>query len=109
MNLKEKYNQLHSSLLSLKNSNEDLKKTCDNYRAGVYSENDIINSGLIYNGSKIVVFNKNYNFKPGLKDDESGILKINPAHMRIIWLIISVMILLYYINRSKQKETDSDG
>ena len=97
------------NLTFLKKSNEALKTKCDEYRDGKYSEQDIINSGLIYDRGKIIVFNENYNLSSGFKEDEKHPLKINPVHLRIIWVIISIMILFYYINRINKKEADSDG
>ncbi len=109
MRLKLKYQEIQQNLSSLKKSNDDLKELCNRYRGGNYSEKEIINSGLIYSGSKVIVFNDNNSSKSIASDGFSRDFQLDPAHLRIIWVIISLMIIIYYINRIRNRDESSDG
>lgn len=109
MRLNSRYEELQQNLSSLKKSNEELKELCSGYRSGNYSEKDIINSGLIFTGSKVVVFEQNYSSKSPVYDDFDTDFQLDPSHLRIIWIIISFMILIYYINRLKNRDEALDG
>lgn len=109
MRLSSKYQELQLHLSSLKKSNEELRLLCSRYRAGEYSEQDLISSGLIYSGSKVVVFNENYSSKSQIPDDLNNDFQLDPSHLRIIWIIISLMILIYYVNRLRNRDEASDG
>jgi len=109
MMLKARQMELQQNLAALKKSNEELKELSSRYRAGIYTEKDIINSGLIYSGSKVVVFKENYKSEKLFSEDISDNFQLDPSHLRIIWIIISLMILIYYINRIRSRDEASDG
>ncbi len=109
MRLSSKYQELQLHLSSLKKSNEELSALCSRYRAGEYSEQDLVSSGLIYSGSKVVVFNGNYNSKSQIPEDLNNDFQLDPSHLRIIWIIISLMIIIYYVNRLRNRDEASDG
>lgn len=109
MRLNSRYLELQQNLSSLKKSNDELGELCARYRGGDYSEADIINSGLIYSGSKVVVFNENYSSKSPISDELNNDFELDPSHLRIIWIIISLMILIYYVNRIRNRDEALDG
>lgn len=109
MRLNSRYLELQHNLSLLKKSNEEMKVLCSRYRSGDYSEKEIINSGLIYSGSKVIVFNENYSTKSTFSDEINNDFQLDPSHLRIIWVIISLMIIIYYVNRIRNKDEVLDG
>lgn len=109
MRLNSRYLELQHEISLLKKSNEELKELCSGYREGNYSEAEIISSGLIYSGSKVVVFNENYSSPRPLPDDLNNNFELDPSHLRIIWIIISLMILIYYVHRIRNRDDALDG
>lgn len=109
MRLNSRYLELQNSIATLKKSNVELEQICSRYRAGDYSEREIIDSGLIYNDSRVIVFGDSYAFKTPLPYDLNNNFELDPSHLRIIWIIISLMILIYYINRIRNRDEASDG
>jgi len=87
----------------------ELSNICSRYRAGDYSEREIVNSGLIYNGGKVIVFSGSYAFKNPVPDDLNDKFELDPSHLRVIWIIISLMILVFYLNRIKNRDKALDG
>lgn len=86
-----------------------MKALCSRYKSGDYSEKEIINSGLIYSGSKVIVFNENYSTKSTFSDEINNDFQLDPSHLRIIWVIISLMIIIYYVNRIRNRDEVLDG
>lgn len=109
MRLSSRHLELQHNISLLKKSNEDLAQICSRYRAGDYSEREIVNSGLIYNGSKVIVFGDSYASKNPIPDDLNNNFELDPSHLRIIWIIISLMVLIYYVNRVRNRDEALDG
>jgi len=109
MRLSSRHLELQHNISLLKKSNEELAQICSRYRDGDYSEREIVNSGLIFNSSKVIVFGDSYASKNPIPYDLSNNFELDPSHLRIIWIIISLMILIYYVNRLKNRDEASDG
>ena len=109
MRLNSRYLELQNRIVSLKKSNEDLGQICSRYRAGEYTEREFVNSGLIYNGSKVIVFGDSYALNNPLPYEIDNNFELDPSHLRIIWIIISLMILIYYLNRIRNRDEALDG
>jgi hypothetical protein len=109
MKLSSRYLELQQKIVQLKKSNVELEQICSRYREGDYSEREIVSSGLIYSGSKVIVFGDNYALKNPIPDDSPDNFELDPSHMRIIWIIISLMILIYYLNRIRNRNEALNG
>ncbi len=107
--LKSKYELLQQKILQKKQANEQLQRRLEEYRAGNYSQSDIAASGLIYSDGKVIIFDENYKLKEENFPQKNMNFEVDLFHLRIIWIIISIMVVVYYINRIKMKEESSDG
>ncbi|HOV09256.1 MAG TPA: hypothetical protein PK482_09125 [Spirochaetota bacterium] len=92
-----------------KKAKDQLQKLLEEYRAGNYSQSDIAASGLIYSEGKVIIFDENYRLKEENLPQKNMNFEVDLFHLRIIWIIISIMVVVYYINRIKMKEESSDG
>lgn len=109
MRLNARYRELQQNILQLKKSNTELEQICSRYRAGDYSDREIVNSGLIYQSSKVIVFGDSYALNNTFPDELNNNFELDPSHLRIIWIIISLMILIYYVNRVRNRNEVLDG
>ena len=107
--LKSKYELLQQRILQNKKAKDQLQKLLEEYRAGNYSQSDIAASGLIYSEGKVIIFDENYRLKEENLPQKNMNFEVDLFHLRIIWIIISIMVVVYYINRIKMKEESSDG
>ena len=64
---------------------------------------------LIYSGSKVIVFGDSYALKNPIPGDQLNNFELDPSHLRIIWIIISLMILIYYVNRIRNRDEALNG
>jgi len=99
--LNNKFDLLNKRITDLKDENIELNKLVKSYSAGIYSDSDILKSG--YTGSYGSVL-----FFKGLPEEkktdfiiDQDILNFNYDHLRIIWIIISVMIITIFLTRKK--------
>ncbi len=107
--LNKKYDQLTAKIDYIKKENDYLQKESGNYRSGLYRDNDIMGSGFVYKTGKLVYF----------KDAEKEIISepdfdnndpfISLDHLRIIWIIISLMILFYHFLKNNNNNELNDG
>jgi len=107
--LNQKYNQLTAKIDYIKAANLKLLKECEKYRPGFYSNSEIINSGFVYKTGKVVYFYENE------KEKASGIevlqdeFLISTEHLRIIWIMISIMLLAYYFLKKNKSDDLING
>lgn len=93
----------------LKQENAELDKLYDNYSVSTYSKLDIVRSGYTYNNGKILLFTGD-----GQEDRVSShivkedLLNFNYSHLRIIWVIISSMIVIIYFTKKTNEEVFSN-
>ena len=109
MKLNSRYLELQQKIIQLKKSNAELGQICSRYRAGDYSDREIVNSGLMYQSSKVIVFGDSYALNNTFPDELNNNFELDPSHLRIIWIIISLMILIYYVNRVRNRNEVLDG
>jgi hypothetical protein len=105
--LNKKYDRLTAKIDYIKKENDYLQKESGNYRSGSYRENDIMGSGFVYKTGKLVYFKDKEKeiISPEVKHDD---LLISLDHLRIIWIIISLMFLFYYFLKNNNNELN-DG
>lgn len=107
--LNKKYDQLSSRIENIKADNSRLSKQCENYRSGIYSDNDIIGSGFVYKTGKLMYISdtgKETVSMDGMNPD--GFI-ISLDHLRIIWILISLMFLFYYFLKKNKSDDLTNG
>lgn len=107
--LSKKYDLLLKKIDYIKKSNSELSEECEKYRSGLYSQKDITGSGFVYKTGKLLYVNE----KESEKVSKTGILPedfiISLEHLRVIWIIISVMLIFYYILKKNKSDDLTDG
>lgn len=107
--LNKSYDQLVKKIDYIKLSNSRLLKDCEKYRAGIYSDNDIIGSGFIYKTGKLMYINETGKETVPESGTNTDDLLINLGHLRIIWILISVMFMFYYFLKKNKRDDLTDG
>ncbi len=107
--LNKKFNALNEKIDYLKTENQKLSHEWEKYRSGNYDDNDVISSGLVSRTGKLLYINDK------IKDDDrkSSIIQddftISLDHLRIIWILISIVTLFYYFLNKKKSEEIQNG
>ncbi|MCU0822503.1 MAG: septum formation initiator family protein [Spirochaetes bacterium] len=97
---------LENRIKKLEKENNDLAGLSERYKKGEFLKEEATKSGYITEGEKVLFFKKASGKSEEipaskLNDDK---FSVNTAHLRILWVVISLMVLLiYYIIRSKYK------
>jgi hypothetical protein len=107
--LNKKYSQLSEKIDYIKSDNLKLSKESEKYRSGFYSNSDIIGSGFVYKTGKLLYINEK-----GKETIQNTLIKpddllISLDHLRIIWILISVMFLFYYFLKKNKSDDLTDG
>jgi len=108
--LKNKFDLLDNRIVLLKQKNSELQNLYEKYSSSKYSDIDIVRSGYIYSQAEIFIFTDN------TEDEQEkeyvinrNMLNFNLNHLRIIWIIISAMIVVIYFSKNRYGEEFSDG
>lgn len=103
--LNNKFDILDTRIGVLKQENSELHKTYENYSASIYSSIDIVRSGYTYNNGKILLFT-GHGEEDRVNDNiiKVDLVNFNYSHLRIIWLLISTMIIIIYFTRNPNEE-----
>ncbi len=107
--LSNKYNQLSEKIDYINKNSSHLSKECEKYRSGIYNSSDIIGSGFVYKTGKFLYINDTGKEKvpdTGISRDD---LIISLEHLRIIWILISVMFLSYYFLKNDKSDELTNG
>ncbi|HPS88031.1 MAG TPA: hypothetical protein PLY36_14865 [Spirochaetota bacterium] len=107
--LNKKYNQLAERIDNIKTSNSMLSKECENYRSGIYSNSDIIGSGFVYKTGKLMYINDTGKETVPIDGTTPDDFLISLDHLRIIWILISVMFLFYYFLKKNKSDDATNG
>lgn len=98
---------LEKRIKKLEKQNTDLNGLHERYKNGEFLKDEAAKSGFISEGEKVLYFKKAEGKSeeiPASKLQEEE-FSVNTAHLRILWVVISFMVLLiYYILRSKYKK-----
>lgn len=107
--LNNKFDILDKRIGVLKQENSELHKLYENYSVSKYSSLDIVRSGYTYNNSKILLLT-GHSKEDRVNDHitKVDLFNFNYSHLRIIWLIISAMIIIIYFTKNTE-EVFSDG
>lgn len=106
--LNRKYDHLASKIDHIKKENDFLSRESGNYRSGLYRDTDIMGSGFVYKTGKLVYFKDSENEVLQKPDTVIDDLLISLDHLRIIWIIISLMFLFYYFLKKNKSEELND-
>ena len=98
---------LENRIKKLEKDNTDLSNLHERYKNGEFLKDEAAKSGYINEGEKFLFFKKasgkSAEIPASKLQDEK--FSVNTAHLRILWVVISLMILLiYFIIRSKYKK-----
>ena len=91
----KRINQLH-------HQNDELTKLYNNYLSGNYTDIDIIRSGYVTPKGTVILFEGT---KTEKKDDIYQIremLDFNYDHLRVIWILLSAMLVILYLHGKKE-------
>ena len=107
--LNNKFDILDKRIGVLEEENSELHKLYENYSASQYSSLDIVRSGYTYTNGKILLFS-GHGEEERVNDNiiKKDLLNFNYSHLRIIWVLISSMIIIIYFTRNTNEEIFSD-
>ncbi len=92
---------------NLKEENSRLGKLHEQYKNGEFLKEEAVKAGYIEKGEKLLFFKKQ-DKETQQKSEKSQVddeFNVDLSHLRILWVVISVMIILiYYVIRSKYKK-----
>lgn len=97
--LNNKFDLLNKRITDLNDENTELNKFVKNYSAGIYSDSDILRSGYTGKGGNVLFFKGVPEEKRTDLVIDKDIFNFNYDHLRIIWIIISVMIITIFLTR----------
>ncbi len=106
--LNNKFEMLNMRITALNDENVELNKLVQNYSAGIYSDTDILRSGYTGREGHVLLFKGVAEEKKPDFVNARDILHFNYDHLRIIWIIISVMILTLFLTRKNDGSEFSD-
>lgn len=101
MKLRGELESLNQRINGLEQENISLETDLGRYAAGDYSHRDIVGSGYVTNGGKIIRFSGNseegapVSEKPGMNNR----FELDLGHLRIIWILFSLVIAVYYFKK----------
>ena len=107
--LNKKYNLLAQRIDYIKATNSKLSKECEDYRSGRYSDSDIIGSGFVYKTGKLMYINDTGKETVPIDGTVPDDFLISLDHLRIIWILISVMFLFYYFLKKNKSDDATNG
>ena len=98
--LKEK-GQIINRINILKYKNEELKDLLKRYKNGDLTKEEAVKTGYIYEGEKLLFFKEGEEYRKlsnGIKDNNEK-YPVDLEHLRILWVVISFIIVLFYISK----------
>jgi hypothetical protein len=99
-NLDLKKQRLVSVMSELKTENRELEAIYKEYLSGSIPDNDFQKSGYTGRGDRLLFFKegveKENNAKPVTSSDDN---RVNLGHMRLVWLILSALIMIFLFSR----------
>lgn len=107
ISLEHKQVSLMQRILELKNEQAELQEKLTRYQDGYRPESDITDAGLISPGNKIlnVEIKSDNTCVEEKKITKDNSFEISRLHFRIIWIIVSAVILiLFFTKRMMPKE-----
>ena len=107
--LQKKYNLMTEKIASIEESNSSLINECEKYRAGKFSDKDIAGSGFVHKTGKVMYIGDTENDQVKTNVTIYDEFTISLEHLRFLWIIGSIMILLVYFLKEYNKRKLADG
>lgn len=108
MKLNKDYKTLAQRIATLESDNAAISDNLKQYSEGLYRDKDVIASGYVNNGGKVICFNEPAS---GVTDAEpkNNEFYIELSHLRVIWIIFSIVLMVYYYTRKKKEVEENHG
>lgn len=98
--VKKKNEKLSNQIKDLKLKNIELSHLYNKYKDGLVADKDLLMWGYLpFDKSLIFVDNSNRLLHKNEKKYETKKSKIEITHLRIIWVVLSVLIILLYFSK----------
>lgn len=107
--LESRETELFKKNEALKKENRSLRKELDSAASGRVGQKDFSTFGALKPGSKVVIV-KGVKDAPhtGVEPQDHEEKELPLTHMRIIWVVVSLLILFLYFNRISRTVESSD-
>lgn len=104
--LKKKQAELSQRIELLRAENAELQRQCESSGKGENLPDEALNAGYITPGQKLVFFRGTDEGPPSGEKAEEGVAALSePSHLRILWLVLSIMsVIAYYMIKHRHKE-----
>lgn len=98
--LEGKRNQLLEKNEALKKINRGLNRKLQVLKDGRVEESDLTSSGYVKKGGRVLILKGGRKDSPVMKEEPGTATGTLPLeHIRIIWIVVSLLILLLYFSR----------
>jgi hypothetical protein len=102
---------LAAGIARLEAKKKELSAVYDAYRRGEQTDSDMMKSGYVIRGDRLLYL-KGLEGPHSGETEQAGLLgpeKVEISHLRVIWIIVSsLLVLLYYTRAVRQKEYRDD-
>jgi len=101
MRLSRESGTMQKRIESLREDQKKLHAELDGYRKGGQKYDDVLNSGFIRPGDRMFFFRGGEPERGKAPDQEKAPedFTFELSHMRIVWIIVSILVVLFYISR----------
>ncbi len=101
MKLRGEFESLKQRISGLEQENRSLEAEIDKYAAGEYSDRDIVASGYVTNGGKIIQFQSDADETASAveRPGDNNRFELELSHLRIIWILFSFVIAVYFFKK----------
>lgn len=102
--LQEKNKILQSTINNLRGEHSRLNDVLKRHSRGEFIKDEAAKSGYIQDGAKML-FLRGGEREKSIRLEENGaggINRIELSHLKILWIVVSVMIIMFYIIRRKR-------
>lgn len=98
--------KLRQRIETLGEENAGLRGRYEKYKSGELLREEAHRAGYIENGARMVFLRSNDDaaVPDGKNADDSGGSFIEPSHLRILWIVVSMLALLFYFARRTRAE-----
>jgi len=106
MNLERKNRELLANIGKLRGEKSSLEESLRSYEAGRVPDRDVLNAGMVGGGDRLV-FLDDRGQKTAMetrKEKKRETFSIDIIHYRILWVVLSILVLLFYFSRKKHGE-----
>ncbi|TFH38648.1 MAG: hypothetical protein E4G96_10195 [Chrysiogenales bacterium] len=109
-NLEQSKKKIIANNNALERENARLKSMVDNYRSGVYPADDLLRSGYVKPGDKVLFLGNDDRTVNESKGNSTPIVrKLSLEHIRIGWIVISLVtlaVILIYGWKTRRQEAE---